>query len=132
MPTILVITPDALGHHLLDALLSLHGYDVIFAECGRKGLELSRLTSPDVVLLDLHIHDMKAVTVVRHIRRLHAHQPVIVLTGDRTSESEQGMRAMGVTEVIGKEVVSRHIVGILKRLLNRLVPVRDLRLTHGE
>ena len=132
MPTILVITPDALGHHLLDALLSLHGYDVVFAECGRKGLDFFRTICPDVVVLDLKIHDMKAVAVVRQIRRLHSHQPVIVLTGNGTSESEQRIRSIGVNEMIGKEVAPRHIVGILKRLLKPVVQVRDLSLTHGE
>jgi DNA-binding response OmpR family regulator len=134
MPAILVITADALGQHLLDALLSLHGYDVIFAECGRQGLELFRFTSPDVVMLDLNIPDMKALTVLRQIRKLHTHQPVIVLTGDGTSNNEHRVRALGVSEVIDKAAVPRRIVGALKRLLKAhgSSKVRSLQLTHGE
>jgi DNA-binding response OmpR family regulator len=133
MPKILIITADALGSHLLDALLSLHGYDVLFAECGRKGLELFRSTSPDVVVLDLNITDMKSLTVVRQLHRLHSHQPVIVLAGDGTAESKDQMRAFGVNEVISKGLVSRRIVCVLKCLLKDSVPSkgRDLQLTHG-
>jgi DNA-binding response OmpR family regulator len=134
MSAILVITADGLGQHLLDALLSLHGYDVIFADCGRQGLELFRFTSPDVVMLDLNIPDMKALTVLRQIRKLHAQQPVIVLAGDGTSNHEHRVRALGVNEVIDKAVVPRRIVGALKRLLNThgSSKGRGLQLTHGE
>jgi DNA-binding response OmpR family regulator len=134
MSAILVITADALGQHLLDALLSLHGHDVIFADCGRQGLELFRFTSPDVVMLDLNIPDMKAPTVLRQIRKLHAHQPVIVLAGDGTSNHEHWVRALGVNEVIHKAVVPRRIVGALKRLLKThgSSKGRGLQLTHGE
>jgi DNA-binding response OmpR family regulator len=134
MAKILVMTADVSSRHLLDALLSLHGYDVMFAESGRKGLELLRSTSPDVVMLDLSIPDMKALTVLRQIRRFHSPQPVIALSGEGTSESEQQGHALGVNEVIRKEVVPRRIVGALKRLLKAPVrsSVRSLQLAFEE
>jgi DNA-binding response OmpR family regulator len=104
MPAILVITADALGQHLLDALLSLHGYDVIFAECGRQGLELFRFTSPDVVMLDLNIPDMKALTVLRQIRKLHAHQAVIVLTGMELPTTNIGCGPWGSITLLTKQL----------------------------
>ncbi|MGH7180761.1 MAG: response regulator, partial [Nitrospiraceae bacterium] len=109
-------------------------YDVMFAECGRKGLELFRSTSPDVVVVDQNISGMKALTVLQQIHRFHPHQPMIIVTGDGTSDSEHQMRAIGVHEVIARGFVPRRIVGALKRLLK--APVfskgRDLQLMHGE
>ena len=134
MANILVITDDAPSRHLLDALLSLHGYHVMFAESGRKGIELFRTTCPDVVVLDLRIPDMKVLSILRQVRNLHAHQPVIILAGDGTADSEQEGRTLGVNEVIGKGMLPCRILGALRRLFKAPAhsSVCDLQLAHGE
>jgi len=39
----------------------------------------------------------------KHIRRIDLNQPVIILTGAATPETEQQVRALGATEVVEKE-----------------------------
>ena len=96
MPTILIVTADVPCQYLFDALLSLHGYDVISAESGRRGRELFGSTFPDVVMLDLNLPDMNALTLLRQLRRLHSRPPVIVLKENGTSNDEHQMHALGV------------------------------------
>ena len=122
MSKILVIDDEQSIRDLLDRLLRRKGYDVVLAESGRKGLELFRRERPDVLVLDLKMPEMDGPTVLRQIRSLNRSQPVIVLTGSRTAEMEQQVRALRVTEYIAKGF-SLHLLGdALKRLLKTPSP----------
>jgi len=117
MAKILVIDDEQGIRNLLDTLLRRKGYDVVLAESGRKGLEVFRRERPDVVVLDLKMPGMDGLTVLQQVRSLNPSQPVIILTGGRTPEMEQQVRALGVTEYVEKEF-SLHLLGdSLRRLL---------------
>jgi DNA-binding NtrC family response regulator len=119
MAKILVIDDEQGIRDLLDTLLRRKGYDVdvVDAESGQKGLDLFRQEHPDIIVLDLKMPGMDGLTVLQEIHRLDPRQPVIILTGAGTAETEQQVRAMGVTEYVEKEF-SLHLLGdALKRLL---------------
>jgi two-component system OmpR family response regulator len=123
MAKVLVIADEPGIRSLLDTLLSRKGYDVVLAESGQKGLECFRREHPDVLVLDLKMPGMDGLTVLRQIRSLDPIIPVIILTGAGTAETEQRVRAMGVTEYVEKEF-SLHLLGdALKRLLKTPDPV---------
>jgi CheY-like chemotaxis protein len=68
-------------------------------------------------VLDLKMPGMDGLTVLHQVRSLDPKKPVIILTGDGTPETEQQIRALGVTEFVEKEF-SLHLLGdSLKRLL---------------
>ena len=118
MAKILVIDDEQGIRNLLDTLLRRKGYDVILADCGEKGLEVLRRERPDVLVLDLKMPGMDGLTVLGQVRSFNPTQPVIILTGAGTPESEQQARALSVTEFVEKEF-SLHLLGdALKRLLN--------------
>jgi CheY-like chemotaxis protein len=117
MAKVLVIDDEPSIRVLLDMLLRGKGYDVLFADNGWDGLDLYHREHPDVILLDLRMPELDGVTVLKHIRSVDLKQPVIVLTGDRTPETEQQVRTLGVNEFIVKGS-SLHLLGdVLKRLL---------------
>jgi DNA-binding response OmpR family regulator len=117
MAKVLVIDDEPGIRDLLDTLLRRKGYDVIVAESGQKGLECFRRARPDVIVLDLKMPEMDGLTVLRQVRSLDPIMPVIILTGAGTAETEQRVRALGVTEYVEKEF-SLHLLGdALKRLL---------------
>ena len=118
MAKILVIDDDQGILRLLDTLLRRKGYDVVLAESGRKGLELFRREHPDVIVLDLKMPEMDGLTVLQQVRGLNFGQPVIIFTGASTPETEQQVRALGVTEIVGKEVSLDRLEDSLKRLLS--------------
>ncbi len=118
MAKILVIDDEQGIRNLLDTLLRRKGYDVILADSGEKGLEVLRRERPDVLVLDLKMPGMDGLTVLGQVRSFNPTQPVIILTGAGTPESEQQARALSVTEFVEKEF-SLHLLGdALKRLLN--------------
>jgi DNA-binding NtrC family response regulator len=122
MAKVLVIDDEQGIRSLLDTLLSRKGYDVVLAESGQKGLECFRRERPDVIVLDLKMPEMDGLTVLQQIRSLDPRTPVIILTGAGTAETEQRVRAMGVTEYVEKEF-SLHLLGdALNRLLKAPTP----------
>ena len=122
MAKVLVIDDEEGIRNLLDTLLNRKGYDVILADSGQKGLEVFRRARPDVVVLDLKMPGMDGLTVLQQIRHLNPTQPVIILTGAGTPESEQQVRELGVTEYVEKQF-SLHLLGdSLNRLLATPVP----------
>src|SRR5580765_8586060 len=118
MVKILVIDDEPSIRSLLDTLLRRKGYEVILADSGRKGLELFRREHPDVIVLDLKMPEMDGLTVLRQIRSVDLKQSVIIFTGAGTPETEQQIRALGVTEIVEKDVSLDRLEDSLKRLLN--------------
>lgn len=56
-----------------------------------------------MIVLDLKMPGLDGVTGLKQIRSADLTQPVIVLTGAATPETEQHVRALGVTEIVEKE-----------------------------
>jgi CheY-like chemotaxis protein len=126
MAKILVIDDEPGIRDLLDTLLTRKGYDVVLADSGQKGLEIYRRVSADVIVLDLKMPGMDGLTVLQQVRRLNSKQPVIILTGAGTPESEQQVRALEVTEYVEKEF-SLHLLGdALKRELIHTNPTNAI------
>ena len=117
MAKVLAIDDEPVVLALLEILLSQQGYDVVLADGGWKGLELYRREHPDVVVLDLKMPEMDGVTVLTHLRRMDRTQPVIILTGAATPETERRVRALGVTEIVEKEFALNRLGAALTRLL---------------
>jgi DNA-binding response OmpR family regulator len=60
--------------------LRLEGYDVRVAENGLIAVQEAKKWRPDLVLLDLMLPEMDGYQVLRHIRQLDRHVPVIILS----------------------------------------------------
>ena len=66
--------------------------------------------------------EIDGVTVLKEIRRVDLKQPVIIWTGDATSETERQVRALGVSEVVEKGSSLQPLEDALKRLLKTPTP----------
>jgi CheY-like chemotaxis protein len=102
MAKVLVIDDEPEARLLLDIHLRHRGYDVILAGDGGKGLQLYYQEHPDVILLDMNMPELDGVLVLKQIRAVDVKQPVIVMTADSNPETEQQVRALGVTEFVLK------------------------------
>jgi CheY-like chemotaxis protein len=102
MVKILVIDDDRMNCDLLQAVLARHGYDVHSATSGREGLNLFRHHNPRVTILDLRMPGMDGLTVLKEIRAIDPHAPVIILGGGATEVQENQARALRVTDFVRK------------------------------
>jgi CheY-like chemotaxis protein len=107
---------------LLQAVLTRHGYEVHTATGGLEGLNLFRQYTPRVTILDLRMPEMDGLTVLKEIRAMDPHAPVIILGGGATEDQENQARALRVTDFVRKGLS----LDVLVEGVNRVVqqPVR--------
>ncbi|HEY6261914.1 MAG TPA: response regulator [Nitrospiraceae bacterium] len=115
MAKILIIDDEPDFRTFTDMVLKRLGYDVSLADNGWSGLELYRREHPDIILLDLKMPEMDGIEVLKQIRKVDRKQPVIVLTGDRSPQTERQVRALGVSEFLVKDSSSRLLEDTVKR-----------------
>jgi len=102
MVKILVVDDDRMNCDLLRAVFTRHGYDVQTATSGLEGLSLFRQHTPRVTILDLRMPEMDGLTVLKEIRAMDPHAPVIILGGGATEIQENQARALRVTDFVRK------------------------------
>ncbi|HLK35769.1 MAG TPA: response regulator transcription factor [Polyangiaceae bacterium] len=85
---VLVIEDDASISLGLAINLRGEGYDVLTAEDGETGFELSRTRKPDLVILDVMLPRMNGFQVLQAMRREGLLMPIIVLSA-RTGEMDK-------------------------------------------
>lgn len=95
--TALLIEDNEQNRYLVTFLLEYHGYRVVPAEDGIRGIELAKQLKPDIVLLDIQLPQMDGYAVARALRTiadLHG-VPIIAVTsyamvGDREKALDAG------------------------------------------
>lgn len=102
MMKILIVDDDQMNCDLLQNVFTRHGYRVISTTSGREGLNLFRTHAPRVTLVDLRMSEMDGLTVLKEIRAIDPHAPVIILGGGATEAQENQARALRVTDFIRK------------------------------
>ena len=126
MISILVIDDDRMNCDLLQAVLTRHGYDVHSATSGAEGLHLFRQHNPRVTILDLRMPHMDGLTVLKEIRAMDPHAPVIILGGGASEAQENQARALRVTDFVRKGLS----LDVLVEGVNRVVQ-QPARKTEG-
>lgn len=90
MKKVLVVEDNEKNMYLLSFLLSKHGYRVVQAESGEKGVELAAREAPDLVLMDIALPGIDGYETTRRIRQIPGcdKMPIVAITsfalaGDR-------------------------------------------------
>jgi CheY-like chemotaxis protein len=117
MVKILIVDDDQMNCDLLQNVFSRHGYMVMSATSGAEGLNLFRQHAPRVTLLDLRMPEMDGLTVLKEIRAMNPHAPVIVLGGGATEAQENRARALRVTDFIRKGLSLDILVEAVHRIV---------------
>ena len=120
MARILVIDDEPGMLVRLGDIFRRRGHEVVLADLRRKGVNLFQQEHPHVTILALKMSDMDGLAVLREIRTLDPHAPVIIMTGFGTEERERQARELGVTEFVPKGF-TLHILGAaLDRVLTQI------------
>jgi CheY-like chemotaxis protein len=110
----------------LRAVLTRHGYDVHTATSGLEGLNLFRQHTPRVTILDLRMPEMDGLTVLKEIRAIDPHAPVIILGGGATEVQENQARALRVTDFVRKGLSLDVLVEGVHRVVQSPVHKQDV------
>lgn len=85
---ILMVDDDLRNSMLLKRFIEAEGYEVIYANNGRVGLEMYRETHPDLILLDINMPELDGFEMARIIRQNDKRVIIFFLT-DRTDKVDR-------------------------------------------
>jgi two-component system nitrogen regulation response regulator GlnG len=92
-------------------------HTVSVAKSGDEGINAVRVSSPDVVLLDLRLPDQSGLSVFEAIRKHDARVPVVFVTGDKTAEPAIEAMKRGAFNYVGKPLDPRQLKAILQEAI---------------
>ena len=103
---ILVVDDSATERHIIGETLSNNGYAVTYAENGDAGVSQTKLTKPDLVIMDVVMPGMNGFQATRAICKdpLTEHIPVLICTTkDQETDKIWGLR-QGAKDYVVKPI----------------------------
>ena len=111
---VLIVDDSPTEIHKLSTILQKHGYNVIVADSGEKGVKTAKEQMPDLVLMDIVMPGMNGFQATRQIckNKETSHIPVIIVTTkdqetDRMWGSRQGAKAYLTKPVDESALISK-------------------------
>ncbi|WSQ14468.1 HAMP domain-containing protein [Streptomyces sp. NBC_01231] len=119
--TVLVVDDDARNLFALSGILELHGFRVLHADNGRKGIE-ALVDNPDIalVLMDVMMPEMDGYTATAEIRRMpqYVGLPIIAVTAKAMPGDREKSLASGASDYVTKPVDTRDLIACVRRWLS--------------
>ena len=118
MARILVVEDEAMLLMLASIVLEDHGYEVLTAANGRKGLELARSEKIDLIVTDFMMPEMDGIEMLLAIREDGLDAPAIMTTA--IPENQLPRRSVALFDLYvpkpyNEEILAQSIVQILER-----------------
>jgi two-component system chemotaxis response regulator CheY len=99
------------------SVLEGRGYEVAEALDGPHALSAYRENRPDLVLLDIYMHPIDGITVLRDLRELDPTARVVMLTSARHLEVVVEARRLGALDYVLKPCASDRLIASIERAL---------------
>lgn len=118
MPSLLLATDDAALHANVSAEAAVMGFETVWAADGQEALEAVAASTPDLVLIDVHLGALNVWDVceaLRNDRHIPAALPIYVLSDDDLSPRR--LERARVTGVFPKTPRAGEFQDLLARLL---------------
>ena len=129
---ILLVDDDRQNSEFLRKFLEVEGYEVTYAENGRKGLEAFSAAKPDLVLLDVNMPVMNGFELARLIRERDLGVLIFFLT-DRTEKADRlkGFDLKG-NDYIPKPFYPEELIAKIKERFEQHLSTSSTRMTIGQ
>ncbi|WP_328752655.1 HAMP domain-containing protein [Streptomyces sp. NBC_00285] len=118
--TVLVVDDDARNLFALSGVLELHGFQVLHADNGRKGIEML-LAHPDIclVLMDVMMPEMDGYAATMEIRTMprYAELPIIAVTAKAMPGDQEKSLASGANDYVTKPVDTNDLISRVRNWL---------------
>ena len=122
--TIVMIEDNEQNRYLATFILEKHGYTVVSASDGRRGIELAASVPASMILLDIQLPVMNGYDVARALRRNVALQqvPIIAVTSYAMVGDREKALASGCTGYIEKPINPDTFIAELEHYLAQVPP----------
>ncbi|MBP0614803.1 response regulator transcription factor [Jiella mangrovi] len=118
MARILVVEDEAMLLMLASIVLEDHGYEVLGAANGRKGLELARREKVDVIVTDFMMPEMDGIAMLSALREEGHAAPAIVTTAipkNQLPHKSEELFELYMPKPYNEEILARSIGEMLER-----------------
>jgi DNA-binding response OmpR family regulator len=121
MARVLVADDDPIVRELIVYKLETEGYDVVVAEDGTSALSTVQESTPDIVVLDVHMPGLSGFDVCRMMRAepATAQVPVIMLTASVQEADISTGFVSGADDYVAKPFSPRELVSRIQAVLAR-------------
>lgn len=120
MTNILIVDDTDVDLLLMERLLNEPGFTIVTAGDGIQALEKIEEWSIDLILTDLQMPKMDGLELVREVRKLHPHIPIILTTGQGSEQIAAEALQSGASSYIPKTKLSGMLSSTVKEVLDIL------------
>lgn len=110
---ILIAEDDGGIRDFLADALKMQGYEVRTVSDGNRALEMLAAEPFDLVLSDVRMPNLDGIELCRRVATLHAHVPVVLMTGLSAEENEEILAASGARALLHKPIRVRRLQEVL-------------------
>ena len=120
MAKILIVEDNELNRDMLSRRLMRKGFQIVMAEDGQKGVEMSLSENPDLILMDLSLPIMDGWEATSTIKNAEETKeiPIIVLTAHAMAGDREKALEAGADEYDTKPIEFKRLLGKIKDFLN--------------
>ena len=114
---ILIVDDNDKNLKLARDILTYHGFRTLVASTGRQGIDLSRESDPDVVLLDIQLPDVSGIDLCARFRELQPNLPVVVCTGCTDPDEAAELLKLGIHGYFAKPVPMDELLATMEAMV---------------
>ena len=120
MSKILIVEDNEMNRDMLSRRLMRKGFEVVMAEDGQKGVDMSISENPDLILMDLSLPVMDGWEATSTIKNSEETKkiPIIVLTAHAMAGDREKALEAGADEYDTKPIEFKRLLGKIKDFLN--------------
>jgi two-component system, NtrC family, nitrogen regulation response regulator NtrX len=127
MTKILVVDDEKSIRESLQMILEYEGYEPLFAESGKKALQILGEESVGLVLLDIKMPGMDGIEVLGEIRVIDSDLPVIMISGHGTIETAVECTKRGAFDFLEKPLDRDKVLVTIRNALRQRKLSREYR-----
>ena len=120
MSKILIVEDNEMNRDMLSRRLMRKGFEVVMAEDGQKGVDMSISENPDLILMDLSLPVMDGWQATSTIKESEETKniPIIVLTAHAMAGDREKALEAGADEYDTKPIEFKRLLVNIKDFLN--------------
>lgn len=112
--TILIVDDNEDIRFTLKEICEYANWHVVEATKGKKAVELLKLMTPDLVLLDYHMPDWDGIKTTKELRLINEKIPIIILTVDERQEIANAFLQAGATDFALKPIKAPDLISRIR------------------
>jgi len=120
MAKILIVEDNPKNRDMLSRRLIKRGYEIVMAEDGQEGIDMTKSEMPDLILLDMSLPVIDGWGVAKHLKGDDAtkHIPIIALTAHAMAGDREKTLEAGCDEYDTKPIRLPQLLEKMEKLLN--------------